>query len=71
MRKFHYKNIEALACGSIESVTSETGLIVEKGNIDGLLNAIHNYWCPLNLKLHFPVRYYSGQPIPRMYSHAS
>ena len=31
----------------------------------------NKYWCPLNLKLHFPVRYYSGQPIPRMYSHAS
>ena len=49
---FPTTNIEALACGtpiitfdtggSIESVTSETGLIVEKGNIDGLLNAIHN-----------------------------
>ena len=40
--------------------------IVETTNINKL-----KYWCPLNLKLHFPVRYYSGQPIARMYSHAS
>ena len=47
---FPTTNIEALACGtpiityrtggSIEAVTTETGIIVEQGDIDGLLTAI-------------------------------
>ncbi len=47
---FPTTNLEALACGtpvityntggSVESVDSETGVIVEKGDIDGLINAI-------------------------------
>ena len=47
---FPTTNLEALACGtpvvtfrtggSVESVTSETGLIVEQGDMDGLLSAI-------------------------------
>lgn len=47
---FPTTNIEALACGtpvitydtggSVEAVNNQTGLVVEKGNIEGLLNAI-------------------------------
>jgi len=47
---FPTTNIEALACGtpvityntggSVESISKETGIIVEKGNIDGLFEAI-------------------------------
>lgn len=48
---FPTTNLEALACGtpiltyntggSIEAVSEETGFIVEKGDIQGVLNAVH------------------------------
>lgn len=40
-------------------LSNNDGCIVVRSNETKSLS-IPNYWCPLNLKLHFPVRYYSG-----------
>lgn len=58
---FPTTNLEALACGtpivtfrtggSVESVTDQTGIVVEQNDMDGLLSAIRTILC--NGKKHY------------------